>query len=84
MSTRNNTTISEPMTRRDFIAWGARFLLLGGLAVLVIRHGSARRKTQDVCTDPRGYCRTCAALDHCGHPTARSYKAATGRGEAGS
>ena len=65
------------MTRREFIAWGARFLLLGGLLALVFRHTSPRRKTQDVCTDPNGYCRTCAALDYCGHPTARSFKAAT-------
>ena len=64
------------MTRREFIGWGARFLLLGGLFALLIRHGSTRRKTQDVCTDPKGYCRTCSALDYCGHPTARSFKAA--------
>ncbi|MBR6240766.1 MAG: hypothetical protein IKQ82_04845 [Lentisphaeria bacterium] len=69
------------MTRREFIAWGARFLLLGGLASLVTRHGSERRKTQDVCTDPKGYCRTCSALDYCGHPTARSFKAAVKREE---
>lgn len=69
------------MTRREFIAWGARFLLLGGLAALVTRHGSERRKTQDVCTDPKGYCRTCSALDYCGHPTARSFKAAVKREE---
>ena len=62
------------MTRRDFIRWGARLLLLGGLFSLVLRHGSSRRKTQDACTDPKGYCRTCAALDYCGHPTARSFK----------
>lgn len=64
------------MTRREFIGWSARFLLLGGLFALVFRHGSTRRKTQDACTDPKGYCRTCAALDYCGHPTARSFKAA--------
>ena len=69
------------MTRREFIAWGARFLLLGGLAALVVRHGSERRKTQDVCTDPKGYCRACSALDYCGHPTARSFKAAVKREE---
>ncbi|MDD6336868.1 MAG: hypothetical protein PUC15_00585 [Lentisphaeria bacterium] len=75
-------TKHEPaMTRREFIAWGARFLLLGGLAALVTRHGSERRKTQDVCTDPKGYCRTCSALDYCGHPTARSFKAAVKREE---
>ena len=68
--TDNNRT----MTRREFIAWGARFLLLGGLAALVFRHGSSRGKTQDVCTDPKGYCRTCSALKYCGHPTARSFK----------
>ncbi len=67
------------MTRREFIVWGARFLLLGGLAALVTRHGSERRKTQDVCTDPKGYCRACSALDYCGHPTARSFKAAIER-----
>ena len=64
------------MTRREFIGWSVRFLLLGGLLTLVFRHGSFRRKMQDVCTDPKGYCRTCAALDYCGHPTARSFKAA--------
>ena len=62
------------MTRREFIGWSVRFLLLGGLLALVFRHASPRRKTQDVCTDPKGYCRTCAALDYCGHPTARSFK----------
>ena len=70
------TKHDRTMTRREFIGWSARFLLLGGLAALVTRHGSERRKTQDVCTDPKGYCRTCAALDYCGHPTARSFKAA--------
>ena len=64
------------MTRREVIGWSARFLLLGGLLSLVFRHGSSRRKTQDVCTDPKGYCRTCSALKYCGHPTARSFKAA--------
>ena len=62
------------MTRREFIGWSARFLLLGGLLALVFRQGSSRRKTQDVCTDPKGYCRTCSALKYCGHPTARSFK----------
>ena len=80
----NKNTPQNIMTRREFIAWSARFLLLGGLAVLVIRHGSARRKTQDVCTDPKGYCRTCAALDYCGHPTARSFKAAQAQEQEGS
>ena len=73
MTKRNRT-----MTRREFIGWGARFLLLGGLAALAFRRGSAGsgEKTQDACTDPKGYCRTCAALKYCGHPTARSFKAA--------
>ena len=66
----------QTMTRREFIDWSARFLLLGGLFVLVFRHGASRRKTQDICTDPKGYCRTCSALEYCGHPTARSFKAA--------
>ena len=70
------TKHDRTMTRREFIGWSARFLLLGGLLALVFRHGSPRRKTQDVCTDPKGYCRTCAALNYCGHPTARSFKAA--------
>ena len=100
------TKHDRTMTRREFIGWSARFLLLGGLLALVFRHGSPRRKTQDVCTDPKGYCRTCAALvfrrrntgsgkttqdtctdpkgycrtcsalKYCGHPTARSFKAA--------
>ncbi len=73
MSTREP---QNAMTRREFIRWGVRGLLLGGLFTLVFRHGSSRRKTQDVCTDPKGYCRTCTALDYCGHPTARSFKAA--------
>ena len=60
----------------EFIRWGARLLLLGGLFSLVFRHGSSRRKIQDVCTDPKGYCRKCSALEYCGHPTARSFKAA--------
>jgi len=71
------------MTRREFIRWGVRLLLLGGLFTLVIRHGSSRRKTQDVCTDPKGYCRTCAALDYCGHPTARSFKDALSKTQEG-
>ena len=74
-----NTKALQTMTRREFIGWSARFLLLGGLLTLIFRHGSSRRRIQDVCTDPKGYCRTCAALDYCGHPTARSFKAATGR-----
>lgn len=74
-----NKNESKSMTRREFIGWIARFLLLGGLLSLIFRHGSSRRKTQDVCTDPKGYCRTCAALDYCGHPTARSFKAAVRR-----
>jgi len=68
--------IERVMTRREFIRWSVRLLLLGGLFTLVFRHGSSRRKMQDVCTDPKGYCRTCAALEYCGHPTARSFKAA--------
>ena len=66
------------MTRREFIGWSARFLLLGGLAALVFRRGNtgSGEQTQDVCTDPKGYCRTCSALNYCGHPTARSFKAA--------
>ena len=74
-----NTNASRIMTRREFIRGGIRLLLLGGLSALVFRHGSSRRKMQDVCTDPKGYCRTCAALDICGHPTARSFKAAQTR-----
>ena len=74
-----NKNESKSMTRREFIGWSARFLLLGGLLSLIFRNGSSRRKTQDVCTDPKGYCRTCAALDYCGHPTARSFKAAVRR-----
>ena len=72
------TKHDRTMTRREFIAWGARFLLLGGLAALVFRRGntSSGEKTQDTCTDPKGYCRTCSALNYCGHPTARSFKAA--------
>ena len=62
------------MNRREFIRWSVRLLLLGGLFALVFRHGSSRRETQDVCTDPKGYCRTCSALEYCGHPTARSFK----------
>ena len=72
--TDNNRT----MTRREFIVWGARFLLLGGLAALVFRRreSGSGETTQDTCTDPKGYCRTCSALKYCGHPTARSFKAA--------
>ena len=70
------TKHDRTMTRREFISWSARFLLMSGLALLVFRHGSPRRKTQDACTDPKGYCRTCTALNYCGHPTARSFKAA--------
>ena len=73
------TKHDRTMTRREFIGWSTRFLLLGGLLALVFRHGSPRRKTQDVCTDPKGYCRTCAALEYCGHPTARSFKDAVRR-----
>ena len=69
-----NTKDSPSMTRREFIRWSARLLLLGGLFELLFRHGSSRRKMQDACTDPKGYCRTCAALEYCGHPTARSFK----------
>ena len=71
-----NMQATQTMTRREFVRRSVRFLLLGGLLALVFRHGSPRRKTQDVCTDPKGYCRTCAALEYCGHPTARSFKAA--------
>ena len=70
------TENEQTMTRREFIRRCVRLLLLGGLFTLVFRHGSSRRKMQDVCTDPKGYCRTCAALEYCGHPTARSFKAA--------
>lgn len=72
------TKHDRTMTRREFIGWSARFLLLGGLAALVFRsrESGSGEKTQDTCTDPKGYCRTCAALKYCGHPTARSFKAA--------
>ena len=72
------TKHDSTMTRREFIGWSARFLLLGGLAALVFRsqESGSGEKTQDTCTDPKGYCRTCAALKYCGHPTARSFKAA--------
>ena len=72
------TKHDRTMTRREFIGWSARFLLLGGLIALVFRRrdtGSGE-KSQDTCTDPKGYCRTCSALKYCGHPTARSFKAA--------
>lgn len=66
------------MTRREFIGWSIRFLLLGGLFALVFRRreSASGEMTQDTCTDPKGYCRTCSALKYCGHPTARSFKAA--------
>ena len=72
------TKHDRTMTRREFIGWSARFLLLGGLAALVFRRreSGSGETTQDTCTDPKGYCRTCSALKHCGHPTARSFKAA--------
>ena len=78
------TKHDRTVTRREFIGWSARFLLLGGLLSLIFRHGSSRRKTQDVCTDPKGYCRTCAALKYCGHPTARSFKDAQAQSQEGS
>lgn len=66
------------MTRREFIGWSIRFLLLGGLFAPVFRRreSASGETTQDTCTDPKGYCRTCSALKYCGHPTARSFKAA--------
>ena len=72
------TKHDRTVTRREFIGWSARFLLLGGLAALVFRRreSGSGETTQDTCTDPKGYCRTCAALKYCGHPTARSFKAA--------
>ena len=72
------TKHDRTMTRREFIGWSARFLLLGGLATLVFRRWNPvpGGQTQDVCTDPKGYCRMCSALNYCGHPTARSFKAA--------
>ena len=75
------TKHDRTMTRREFIGWSARFLLLGGLAALVFRRWNtgSGEQTQDVCTDPKGYCRTCSALKYCGHPTARSFKAAVKR-----
>lgn len=71
------------MSRREFIGMGGRLLLLGGLFALVFRHWDrdAGKKEQDVCTDPKGYCRKCAALKYCGHPTARSFKAALAQEE---
>ena len=72
------TQHDRTMTRREFIAWGVRLLLLGGLFTLVFRRWNtgSGETTQDTCTDLKGYCRTCAALKYCGHPTARSFKAA--------
>ena len=72
------TKHDRTMTRREFIGWSARFLLLGGLAAFVFRRGNtgSGEQTQDACTNPKGYCRTCSALKYCGHPTARSFKAA--------
>ena len=72
------TKHDRTMTRREFIGWSARFLLLGGLAALVFRRGNtgSGETSQDVCTDPKGYYRTCSALNYCGHPTASSFKAA--------
>ncbi len=72
------TDKKHTMNRREFIGWSARFLLLGGLAALVFRRreSGSGETTQDTCTDPKGYCRTCSALKYCGHPTARSFKAA--------
>ena len=72
------TKHDRTMTRREFIGWSTRFLLLGGLAALVFRRreSGSDETTLDTCTDPKGYCRTCAALKYCGHPTARSFKAA--------
>ena len=79
-----NGNAPRSMTRREFIRWSVRTLLLGGLAALVYRHGASRLKLRDVCTDPKGYCRTCAALDVCGHPTARSFREALEAGRKGS
>ena len=72
------TDKKHTMNRREFISWSARFLLLGGLAALVFRRreSASGETTQDTCTDPKGYCRTCSALKYCGHPTARSFKGA--------
>ena len=80
------TKHDRTVTRREFIGWSARFLLLGGLAALVFRRreSASGETTQDTCTDPKGYCRTCSALKYCGHPTARSFKDAQAQSQEGS